>query len=111
MLGNSFGEFGISKNGDISSVDDGYSGSDKLTFFYRISNQTLMISVRWPDKQEKQIAVFNTATYRPGDSYWARRLLKIMKMYTSISEAIIRVPVILNNYQPQARTVCGKAVR
>ena len=69
--GNSFGEFGISKSGDIANVDDGCSGSDKLTFFYRISNQTLMISVRWPDKQEKQIAAFDTATYRPGDSYWA----------------------------------------
>lgn len=70
--GNQFGEFGISKNGDITHVDDGFSGSDKLTFFYRPDNGTLRISVRWNEneKTEKLIGVFNSSEHRPGDAYW-----------------------------------------
>lgn len=66
-----YGEFGISKTGEISSVDAGWSGKDTLTFFYRIAREQLIISVRWGNLQEKTIGIFNADEHRKGDTYWS----------------------------------------
>ena len=72
--GNLFGEFGVSKLADVSNMDDGYSDDNTLTFFYRVTGSQLIVSVRWENLQEKQIGVFDFATYRKGDGYYSNNV-------------------------------------
>lgn len=68
--GSKYGEFGISKTGEISSVDAGWSGKDTLTFFYYAAGGNLTVYVRWGNKQTVRIADFNASANRPGDAFW-----------------------------------------